>query len=161
MSLTCNDWTYWPSRRPVVFQHMTHKFIPLTTVLAAALILTACGTEESKPYGSYDSATDIRDALNGTNYECETWTPRGDTAGSCDMGIHGKQDIHTGEYPAHRAAFAAFDSRFTSRPLAAIIGDDWYFTCSPDLGRAGCTDVHDAVGGDFMFPDGSVSDQLF
>gem|GEM_PF-785922 len=123
---------------------MTHKFTPLTIMLATALTLVACGSSDDA--GNYSSPMGIEDKLQGTDYECETWNQWDDDSGSCDMGTRGLQHIGTEvSNPALHAA-VRFDDPI-SRTSGVIIGDDWYFKCSGNLERAGCEEVRDIIGG--------------
>ncbi|MGP5082921.1 hypothetical protein ACTXJ8_14210 [Corynebacterium variabile] len=140
---------------------MMNKFTAITAALSGALIaLTACGTDHGKPTGNYHSPAEIQSMLQDTDYECESWTSRSDTFGVCDMGINGEQEVRTEVGVASSSALDEFSARNRTGTLAVIVGDDWYVTCSNNLGRAGCTSLRDALGGEFMMPDGSLGDHI-
>jgi hypothetical protein len=95
---------------------MTHKFIPLTTVLATTLTLVACSSGDDS--GNYSSPTEIEDKLQGTDYECKTWTQWDDDSGSCDMGTRGLQHIDTEvSNPALHAA-VTFDDPISNESIS-------------------------------------------
>ncbi|WP_312803582.1 hypothetical protein [Corynebacterium variabile] len=141
---------------------MMNKFTAVTVALSGVFIaLTACGTDNGNPTGNYRSPAEIQAILQDTDYECESWTARSDTFGVCDMGVNGEQEVRTEVGVASSSALGEFSAWNRTRTLAVIVGDDWYFTCSNNLGRAGCTGLRDKLGGEFMMPDGSLGDHIF
>lgn len=165
----------------------TARSVTLAAATCGVLALTACGGDEDAAPTTVESSdavtgdlprfettTEIRDKLAGTDWECQVWNDAEDTsaASSCltaqGGGEAGDQPsihaIYLNDHPAETASVifqagagdgSGDESGDGSGSPAVIVGNNWLFDCGPDAGISvdQCKDIAKILGGTVVLPD--------
>ncbi|AGP31897.1 hypothetical protein [Corynebacterium terpenotabidum] len=157
---------------------LTLRDATLAIAACSVLVLTACGDDEDASPTTvessdavtgglprFDSTADIRDALAGSDWECQLWNDAEDTgsetaASSCLTAAGGGEAgdepsihaIYLNDHPAETASVIFQDG---SGSPAVIVGNNWLFDCGPDDGISvdQCKDIARILGGTVVLPE--------
>ena len=159
-------------------RRLNSSTLALSAVTCGVLALTACGGDDGDAAPTtvessdavtgdlprFESTAEIRDKLNGTDWECQVWNDSADTgevdgtASSCLTAIGGGENrdqpsihaIYLNDHPAETASVI-----FQGQSPAVIVGNNWLFDCGPDTAISidQCKDIARILGGTVVLPD--------
>ena len=134
------------------------KVLAAATATLTALTLTACtgdSDDDGSPDGKFGTVAEVRDALDGTAYQCEWWDEYSDKSASCKVLLSrtetsqhvSRNRIDFTDNPEMMAA-TNMDSDLAN--VGSVIGENWSFDCGSDLSAAQCGEVSDILGGEYV-----------
>jgi hypothetical protein len=128
---------------------MTTRTRLLATLTASVLTLglTACG-EDDDTVGKISDVSEIRDALAGTKWECQSWEGQ-----STDRGVCGQEDgaafgVNITDNPDMRAAM---DMDSYTASVGSVGGDNWTLECGSSIPAGECGQIAEDLGGEFYY----------
>ena len=121
------------------------------TLLAVALITTACGAGVEQNV-RYDSVFDLRDAIEATGYECDTFEIRSGASSQARESAECSDAVLLTIFDNATDAKAAAES--TAEIVTGIIGlnsvhligPNWSINCGDE--QSTCEDFQDSLGGE-------------
>lgn len=125
----------------------------IITLTAAALLLSGCGATE-KDVNTIESTSDVQAALEGSEYACNGWEELADDYAKCTMNrgenINGGGVLSVSMTENDPELYAAVTLDGDDSLAGAVWGDNWIGACSEDVGPAGCEDISELLGVEFL-----------
>lgn len=124
-----------------------------------ALTLAACGGGDDGSVGKISDVSEIRDALSGTKWECQSWNGQSPDRGICSQGGGAAFGVNITDKPDLRAAM---DMDSYTDSVGSVGGENWTLECGGSIPAGECGQIADELGGEFYYrgywSDGDESD---